>query len=57
MAFFLLTGLEQRPVNIDLPHWMIESLDGEAKRVGVTRQSIVKVRLAERLETGPSSVV
>lgn len=43
-------GLEQRRVNVDLPVWMIESLDGEAKRVGVTRQSIVKVWLAERLK-------
>ena len=43
-------GLEQRRVNVDLPIWMIESLDGEAKRVGVTRQSIVKVWLAERLK-------
>lgn len=42
-------GLEQRRVNVDLPIWMIESLDGEAKRVGVTRQSIVKVWLAERI--------
>jgi hypothetical protein len=43
-------GLEQRRVNVDLPLWMIESLDGEAKRVGATRQSIVKVWLAERLK-------
>jgi hypothetical protein len=50
-------GLEQRRVNLDLPVWMIESLDGEAKRVGVTRQSIVKVWLAERLkaESAPSA--
>jgi len=37
-------------VNVDLPAWMINSLDIEAKRVGVTRQSIVKVWLAERLK-------
>jgi len=43
-------GLEQRRVNVDLPNWMIASLDSEAKRVGVTRQSIVKVWLAERLK-------
>ena len=48
-------GLEQRRVNVDLPHWMIESLDGEAKRVGVTRQSIVKVWLAERLKAEKGS--
>ena len=50
-------GLEQRRVNVDLPHWMIESLDGEAKRVGVTRQSIVKVWLAERLKAEKGSGV
>ncbi|MBT8043376.1 MAG: BrnA antitoxin family protein [Verrucomicrobiae bacterium] len=43
-------GLEQRRVNVDLPSWMINSIDTEAKRVGVTRQSIVKVWLAERLK-------
>lgn len=37
-------------VNIDFPAWMIERLDQEAARIGVTRQSIIKVWLAERLE-------
>lgn len=37
-------------VNVDFPSWMIESLDKEANRLGVTRQSIIKVWLAERLE-------
>jgi hypothetical protein len=41
---------EQRRVNVDFPTWMIESLDNEAARLGVTRQSIIKVWLAERLE-------
>jgi len=41
----------QRRVNVDFPTWMIESLDREASRLGVTRQSIIKVWLAERLET------
>ncbi len=40
----------QKRVNVDFPTWMIESLDREAQRVGVTRQSIIKVWLAERLE-------
>jgi len=44
-------GLEQRRVNVDLPVWMIGSLDLEAKRIGVTRQSIVKVWLSERLKS------
>ena len=42
---------EQRRVNVDFPTWMIDSLDKEATRLGVTRQSIIKVWLAERLET------
>jgi len=41
---------EQKRVNVDFPTWMIESLDKEANRLGVTRQSIIKVWLAERLE-------
>lgn len=42
---------DQKRVNVDFPAWMIESLDKEASRVGVTRQSIIKVWLAERLES------
>ena len=45
---------EQKRVNVDFPIWMIESLDSEAARLGVTRQSIIKVWLAERLEALPS---
>ena len=41
---------EQRRVNVDFPAWMVDSLDREAKRLGVTRQSIIKVWIAERLE-------
>ncbi len=43
-------GQEQRRVNVDFPMWMIHLLDKEAKRLGVTRQSVIKVWLAERLE-------
>ena len=43
-----------RRVNVDFPTWMIESLDKEASRLGVTRQSIIKVWLAERLERSVS---
>lgn len=47
-----LIRLNQTPrrVNVDFPEWMIVSLDKEAARLGVTRQSIIKVWLAERLE-------
>ncbi|MCL5883729.1 MAG: CopG family transcriptional regulator [Actinobacteria bacterium] len=44
------TSQEQKRVNVDFPQWMIHSLDREAKRLGVTRQSIIKVWVAERLK-------
>ncbi|MCX5903099.1 MAG: CopG family transcriptional regulator [Proteobacteria bacterium] len=43
-------GREQKRVNVDFPLWMIQLLDKEAKRLGVPRQSIIKVWVAERLE-------
>lgn len=49
-------GHEQRRVNVDFPAWMIDSLDREAKRLGVTRQSVIKVWIAERLEQSRRSV-
>lgn len=41
---------EQKRVNVDFPLWMIHLLDKEAKRLGVPRQSIIKVWVAERFE-------
>jgi len=41
-------------VNVDFPAWMVESLDREASKLGVTRQSVIKVWLAERLESSAS---
>jgi hypothetical protein len=46
---------QQKRVNVDFPIWMIEMLDREAGRLGVTRQSIIKVWLAERLEQSTSN--
>ena len=40
---------EQKRVNVDFPLWMVQSLDKEAKRLGVPRQSIIKIWIAERL--------
>ncbi len=48
--------LEQKRVNVDFPTWMIDSLDREAGKLGVTRQSIIKVWLAERLESSTSNM-
>jgi len=43
------TNQEPKRVNVDFPAWMIHSLDKEADRLGVTRQSIIKVWISERL--------
>ena len=40
---------EARRVNVDFPAWMVEGLDKEARHLGVTRQSLVKMWIAERL--------
>jgi len=47
---------EQKRVNVDFPTWMIDSLDREAGKLGVTRQSVIKVWLAERLEATTSNL-
>jgi len=47
---------DQKRVNVDFPTWMIDSLDREASKLGVTRQSVIKVWLAERLQTTNSHV-
>ncbi len=44
------TNQEPRRVNVDFPSWMIHSLDKEAGRLGVTRQSIIKIWISERLK-------
>ena len=43
-------GHEQKRVNVDFPIWMIQSLDREAGRLGVPRQSLIKVLVTEHLE-------
>ncbi len=41
---------DQKRINVDIPAWVVAALDREAARIGVTRQSIIKVWLVERLE-------
>lgn len=41
---------EQKRVNVDFPLWMIQKLDKESRRLGVPRQAVIKIWLAERLE-------
>ena len=43
-------GLEIKRVNVDFPQWMIARLDREAKRRGVTRQALIKMWLADRID-------
>jgi hypothetical protein len=44
------TNREIKRVNVDFPSWMVKSLDKEATRIGVSRQSLIKLWLSERLE-------
>ena len=46
---------DQKRVNVDFPKWMVNELDQEARRIGVTRQSIIQVCIAERLEQSSSA--
>lgn len=48
-------GREQKRVNVDFPMWMVQSLDQEAQRLGVPRQSLIKIWIAERLEQRSSA--
>ncbi len=43
-------GQEQKRVNVDFPVWMIHSLDKEAKKLGIPRQSLIKVLIAQHIE-------
>ena len=43
------SNIRARRVNVDFPAWVVEALDREARRLGVTRQSLIKLWIAERL--------
>jgi hypothetical protein len=48
-------GTAPKRVNVDFPAWMVDSLDREARRLGVTRQSLIKLWLADRLASAVSA--
>jgi hypothetical protein len=48
-------GLEAKSIKIDFPLWMLESLDKEAKKLGVTRQAVIKLWLSDRLQNSAGS--
>ena len=43
-------GVESRRVNVDFPEWIIRNLDVESKMIGVSRQSLIKLWVSERLQ-------
>ena len=43
-------NLEIKRINVDFPNWIVDALDKEAMRLGITRQALIKVWIAERLE-------
>jgi len=45
---------EAKRVNIDFPVWVVEQLDKQSKRLGITRQALVKVWIAEKLKEAVS---
>ena len=48
---------EPKRINIDFPSWMLQSLDKEAKYIGVSRQAVIKIWLAEKLQSLNSTAV
>jgi len=50
-------NLDQKHVNVDLPIWMVSELDKQASLIGVTRQSIIKVWLSERIKREKSEQI
>lgn len=43
-------GLEPKRVNVDFPTWMVNGLDREARRLGITRQALIKTWIGEKLK-------
>ena len=41
---------QQKRVNIDFPEWLLQKIDTLAQKMGVPRQSLIKVLLAERFK-------
>jgi len=42
-------GLKPRRVNVDFPAWMVEGMDKRAAHLGITRQALIKMWIAEQL--------
>lgn len=46
-------GLEPQSIEITFPQWMVAALDKEAQRLGIQREAVIKLWLAERLDANP----
>src|SRR6476619_5060469 len=44
-------GREVQRVNVDFPVDLLRAIDREARRIGVTRQAFIKLRLADTLSS------
>jgi hypothetical protein len=44
------SAVATKRVNVDFPQWMVQRLDQEAKRLGITRQALIKTWVADRID-------
>ncbi len=42
-------NVETRRVNVDFPAWVVSGLDRQARKLGITRQALIKMWIADRL--------
>ncbi|MCF7701856.1 type II toxin-antitoxin system BrnA family antitoxin [Loktanella sp. M215] len=43
-------NVEAKRVNVDFPTWVVTGLDRQAQKLGITRQALIKMWIAERLQ-------
>ncbi|MFZ3581871.1 type II toxin-antitoxin system BrnA family antitoxin [Loktanella sp. DJP18] len=43
-------NVEAKRVNVDFPTWVVSGLDRQAQKLGITRQALIKIWIAERLQ-------
>ena len=43
-------NVEAKRVNVDFPTWVVTGLDRQAQKLGITRQALIKMWIAERLK-------
>lgn len=43
-------NIEAKRMHVDFPAWVVSALDRHAQKLGITRQALIKILIAERLE-------